>query len=243
MTYHYTYYSYEEWGMGYFGSRSCECLPEEDVNYLGSFKSKTFNPTQKIILKDDYATRAEAIVDEIILHDYYDVAENPHFANQAKQKTTGFYYSAKGVVRSEEYKKKMSERLKGREIKPEWIAKAVESRKGKFDGEGNPFYGKTHTPETRKRIAESLSQTYKEQGNHPWIGRKHSEESKRKMREAHTGKNSHMYGKSLSDELKEKISESKIGRKWYNNGINQICVKEPPGDGWVLGRIKKSKEA
>jgi len=27
--YHYTYYSYEEWGRGYFGSRTCRCLPEE----------------------------------------------------------------------------------------------------------------------------------------------------------------------------------------------------------------------
>jgi len=64
--YHYTYYSYEEWGRGYFGSRSCECLPEEDFKYLGSFKDKTFKPTQKIILKDDYETRVAAIEDEII---------------------------------------------------------------------------------------------------------------------------------------------------------------------------------
>jgi hypothetical protein len=34
--YYYTYYSYEEWGRGYFGSRKCYCLPEKDVNYLGS---------------------------------------------------------------------------------------------------------------------------------------------------------------------------------------------------------------
>ena len=40
MTYHYTYYSYQEWGMGYFGSRSCECLPEEDIKYFGSFSDK-----------------------------------------------------------------------------------------------------------------------------------------------------------------------------------------------------------
>jgi hypothetical protein len=93
--YHYTYYSYEEWGMGYFGSRSCDCLPEEDVNYFGSFSDKNFKPTQKIILKDDYATRAEAIADEIILHDFYEVDKNPHFANRAKQTSTKFYFSSK----------------------------------------------------------------------------------------------------------------------------------------------------
>jgi general stress protein YciG len=88
--YYYTYYSYEEWGRGYFGSRGCKCLPEEDINYFGSFSDKNFNPTQKIILKDDYATREEAYADEIILHDYYDVANNPHFANKSNLTTTKF---------------------------------------------------------------------------------------------------------------------------------------------------------
>ena len=90
--YYYTYYSYEEWGRGYFGSRTCKCLPKEDVKYLGSSKDKTFNPKYKIILKSDYLTREEAYVDEIILHNYYDVANNPHFANKAKQTSTGFCY-------------------------------------------------------------------------------------------------------------------------------------------------------
>jgi len=217
MTYHYTYYSYEEWGMGYFGSRSCECLPEEDVNYLGSFKSKTFNPTQKIILKDDYATRAEAIVDEIILHDYYDVAENPHFANQAKQKTTGFYYSAKGVVRSEEYKKKMSERLKGREIKPEWIEKAKQNRRS-FEGEQNPFYGKTHKEETKQLLKERTTETWKNQP-HPWIGRKHSEESREKFRKNNAGENNPNYGKTASEETRRKQSEAR--KLWWEQKRQQ----------------------
>lgn len=90
--YHYTYYSYEEWGRGYFGSRSCDCLPEEDVKYFGSFSDKTFNPKHKIILKDDYSTREEAYADEIILQQYYKVVENPHFANRAYQTSTKFYY-------------------------------------------------------------------------------------------------------------------------------------------------------
>lgn len=98
--YHYTYYSYEEWGRGYFGSRSCYCLPEEDVDYLGSYTDKTFNPTHKIILKDNYITRPEAIFDEIILHDFYDVANNPHFANKAKATSTGFYVAGEDAVRN-----------------------------------------------------------------------------------------------------------------------------------------------
>ena len=89
--YYYTYYSYEEWGKGYFGSRGCKCLPKEDVKYFGSFSDKNFNPTQKIILNDDYTTRKEAYADEIILQEYYKVVENPHFANRAYQTSTKFY--------------------------------------------------------------------------------------------------------------------------------------------------------
>jgi hypothetical protein len=91
--YHYVYYSYEEYDRGYIGSRTCKCLPEEDIKYFGSFKDKAFKPTQKIILKSDYATREEAYTDEIILQQYYKVVENPHFANRAYQTSTKFNYT------------------------------------------------------------------------------------------------------------------------------------------------------
>ena len=89
--YYYTYYSYEEWGRGYIGSRGCECLPENDIGYFGSYRDKTFNPTKKTIL-GIYDTREKALVDEIILHYFYDVANNPHFANQANATCTGFCF-------------------------------------------------------------------------------------------------------------------------------------------------------
>lgn len=98
--YYYTYYSYEEWGRGYIGSRKCNCLPEKDVRYFGSYSDKTFKPTQKIILKSDYATREEALADEIILHDYYDVANNPHFANRAKLLNTRFCISKEQAIKN-----------------------------------------------------------------------------------------------------------------------------------------------
>jgi general stress protein YciG len=98
--YHYVYYSYEEYGRGYFGSRTCDCLPEKDVNYFGSYTDKTFKPTRKIILKDDYATREEAYIDEIILQEHYKVVENPHFANRAYQKSKKFYISREQSIKN-----------------------------------------------------------------------------------------------------------------------------------------------
>jgi len=87
--YHYTYYSYEEWGRGYIGKGSCNCNPEEELTYFGSYKDKTFEPTQKIIL-GVYTTPTEAIAAEIKLQNFFQVVPNPHFANQVYQTSTKF---------------------------------------------------------------------------------------------------------------------------------------------------------
>jgi hypothetical protein len=87
--YHYTYYSYESWGRGYIGRRSCSCLPEEDY-YFGTYSDKTFNPNNKIIL-GLYNTKEEAADAEVQLHAFYQVHLNPHFANKAKQTSRKFF--------------------------------------------------------------------------------------------------------------------------------------------------------
>jgi hypothetical protein len=214
MAHHYTYYSYEEWGMGYFGSRSCDCLPEEDVDYFGSYANKNFTPTQKIILKSDYETRADAIKDEVTLHDYYDVAANPHFANRAKQTSTRFTTS--GMKMTEEQRKKMGDRLRGRKLSIEVIKKVADANRGKkrskeqrkrmSEAQKNKVY--TPSEETRKKMGESR----KGEKNHNY-GKPLSEETKMKLRESQLGEKSHNYGKPLSEETKMKISESLKGRE------------------------------
>jgi len=99
----YVYYSYEEWGRGYIGSRARS--PEGDECYFGSYTDKAFAPTEKIILAR-FKTAREAIEAECALHTFYDVARNPHFANKAKQTSSGF--TTAGVKMSEEMKKKIS---------------------------------------------------------------------------------------------------------------------------------------
>ena len=97
MEHHYIYYSYEEFGRGYIGCRTCSCLPEED-NYLGSYKDKTFNPTNKIIL-ETFDNRTEALEAEVLLHQFYNVDTNPHFANKAKQTSTKFISNGEDVAK------------------------------------------------------------------------------------------------------------------------------------------------
>ena len=178
-THHYVYHSYEEWGREYIGIRSCDCLPEEDTKYFGSFKDKTFKPTEKTILFV-CETREEVLEIEIELHDFFDVAVNHQFANRAKQASTGFdraglmfgeknpmfgLFGEKhplfGVPRTEETKKKLS------------VANS---------GEKNPNYGVPCTEEIKKKISEANS------------GKTHTEETKKKLSVAKSGEKHPRFG-------------------------------------------------
>jgi hypothetical protein len=191
--YHYTYYSYEEWGRGYIGCRKCKCLPEEDMNYFGSFTDKTFKPTQKIIFKSDYSTREEAIQDEIILQRFFQVVENANFANKAYQTstkfdTTGTISWRKGVIG------KYTAWNKGLTVEDERVEKYTSKRKGKKRSEqaiknvseALKNLGNNHPsrqPERKKHQSEVLK------GKPTWIkGKKHKEETKSKMSDSHCKK-------------------------------------------------------
>ena len=173
--YHYTYFSYEEWGRGYIGRRSSKCLPEDDTQYFGSFSDKTFKPTQKIILQT-YKTQEEAVEAEVVLHDFYEVDVNPYFANRARQTSKKFYLAKHsedtkkklksrskfwlGKTRSEETKKKISAALKG--DKNPNSGKAIK-----------PFLGKTHSEEARQKMSKAAKKR-----------KPVSEETRQKMSEA-----------------------------------------------------------
>ena len=228
--YHYVYYSYEEWGRGYFGSRTCKCLPEEDVRYFGSYKDKTFKPTQKIILKDDYATRKEAYADEIVLQNYYKVVENSHFANRSYQTSTSF--SVYGLRHSEEHKRKISQARKGKSHS--------EETKRKMRGMGG-MSGKSHSEETKRKMrGRSHSEEAKKKISKATKGRKFTEEHRKKISESTKGKSKTITekrkqaaiksaiartgkpGHKLTEETKTKISEATQGRIPWNKGLKGV---------------------
>jgi len=250
--YHYTYYSYEEWGMGYFGSRTCRCLPEEDVNYFGTYSHKNFNPTQKIILKGDYVTRKEAIQDEIILQQYYKVVENPHFANRAYQTSTGFYYD-KGP--GEEAKKRRSEMMKTEYnpmSNPEYKEKARTNLIKSINTSSSIEKRKRYTKEFANRAEE------KERRRLNALKCHQNPDFVKKLLQSVTGKNNAHYGKFwITDgtiENNKLISKNeKIPDGWYKGrfiikgkskwwvspeGITK-CQQECPGDECKRGRVYK----
>jgi len=130
----------------------------------------------------------------------------------------------------------------------------------------NPFVGKTHTEETRRRMSISaknrppMSEENRRKNvrfgeANGFYGKTHSEETRKKMSVAKKGnKNALGYkrtqeqieklrqkitGRKQSAEEIEKRRQKIKGRKWWNNGQTTKMSVECPGNGWILGRIPK----
>jgi hypothetical protein len=187
MKHFYVYYSYEEYGRGYIGKRECECLPDEDINYLGSFHDKSFYPTQKIIL-ETFENVEEALEAECVLHDFYEVDKNPHFANRAKQTSTKFYYISK---MSDEEKERRSDLMKTSNpmSNPEYKEKARIN-----------LIKALSKPEVRKKKSETAKRIFNEpemveKRRQSVIKSHQNPETKRKHIEAKLGEKNPCYGK------------------------------------------------
>lgn len=83
-----------------------------------------------------------------------------------------------------------------------------------FPGELHPMYGKHHTEEAKKKIKEArLKQEPTFKGKH------HTEEVKEKIRQAKLiNPSKYWQGKQLPEDMKQKISNTQIGRIPWNKG-------------------------
>lgn len=106
----------------------------------------------------------------------------------------------------------------------EWMSEEGWNRTLEFhrnrdiSGEKNPFFGKTHSEETRKVLSEKCANYGEDNG---FYGKQHTEETKQKISEANkgkrTGSDNQFYGRTHSDETKRIIGEKnklhKLGKK------------------------------
>ncbi len=103
---------------------------------------------------------------------------------------------------------------------------------------GNPFYGKTHTEESKKAMSEKHKLRLSNKENHPNYGRKFPWLSERNKIIKYCGEKNGWYGKGylekgennprfgvkLSDEEKKNISE-KVKKAWANPEIRDKYMK------------------
>jgi hypothetical protein len=85
-------------------------------------------------------------------------------------------------------------------------------------GINNPFYGKTHSKETKERMTgprPSVSGI-----NHYLFGKTISEETRKKQSEAKIGERNPMFGKSITEEHRCKLSAAKVGKNHHYFGID-----------------------
>lgn len=80
--------------------------------------------------------------------------------------------------------------------------------------------------ETRQKMSIKGKLKIKEKNS--MFGKKHSEETKKKMSENRKGKG------GLAGE-----DHPMSGRKWWTDGKQNISSKECPGEGWFAGRVMK----
>src|SRR3990167_859052 len=98
---------------------------------------------------------------------------------------------------------------------------------------GNAHRGKKVSEETRKKISEATKKQLSEKG-HPMLGKKHSEESLKRMIASHIGQKAWNKGVPFSDEAKKKMSLAKIGKvgrilsEETKRKISLAALKRPP---------------
>jgi len=118
--------------------------------------------------------------------------------------------TVKNMNMTNKIKKKISNTLSGHTVSIETRKKISIKLKGRFKGKDNPFYGKHHSEESRRKISEA------NKGNKYNNGRKFSEEHKQHLRDSWKTRG------PVSEETKRRQSESKKGKKNHRYG------KSPP---------------
>ena len=194
-------------GKTYIGQRKYKKL---DDNYMGSGK-RLWEAYRKYGIEN---FKKDILVFNISKKEHADLLEKTFIAaEREKVGVENCYNLADGGEggntgpKSDECKRKMSERMKGNTLNK----------------------GRHHSEESKKKISEALKGKPAWNKGKPgtWLGRHHSEESKRKISEAHKGKKLTPFteehrkkiseakkGKKMSEKHRAKLSEAKKGKHW-----------------------------
>lgn len=124
--------------------------------------------------------------------------------------------SSLGKKHSDDTKKKIGIKSKGRVFSEERNKKISEANKGKLVGVKNPMYGKKVSEETKQKISLNTS------GNkNPFYGKKHSEDTKNKLSKlcGHKGRNNSQY---IPTPIIQYDMDGNLVKEWFD----LISIKE-----------------
>ena len=133
----------------------------------------------------------------------------------------------------------------GSPAKDKIVRKKMRENHADFNGKNNPFYGRHHTKETKLKISKCNSGENNKWYKVGFFHRKHTEESKDKMRKSlygrYFGVDNPFYGHTHSLLVRQRIRQSQTGRIWVNNGYKEKRVKQGfiLENDWHYGRLKK----
>lgn len=211
-----------DYGCGYRGQKY----------FYNAIKKYGWDNFEHIIFAENL-TQSEACTMERCLIALYQTNNS----NYGYNLSAGGEGGATGIRWSDERKKHLSEKLKGRIFSAETKKKISEARKGSHVseetkkklseqrvGELNNFYGKTHTEETRKIMSDKAKQRDKTTFNLDGLklggAKSYTEESYKKLAESHQGEKSgtaKLTEENVIDILKmlqQKLPYSEIKKKY-----------------------------
>jgi group I intron endonuclease len=123
-----------------------------------------------------------------------------------------------GKVFSLELRQKLSEMRQGRPIS-----------QAQHDAMMAEVTGKPKSEGTKQKLREQALERFAE-GQHPWLGRKHTDETKAKLAAATrlqlATQGNPMQGRTHSEETRRKIAEKAQGRVAWNKGLKQGPISE-----------------
>lgn len=241
-------------GKFYIGSRTAKCLltrkPEDDlgVKYFSSSKDKELR---------------EAIKNQRVKYTILPEYDDTKVCWRAEQQLIALYWKLFGKDMSYNYscvncngevifnRAGITSPMKGKHPSEESIKKMSEAKKGKSSN----MKGKHHSKESKKKMSKAMLGRYvgktltdeqKHRISDALTGHICSEETKQKISKSHIGKPGYWEGKTRDDDTNIKISYKLSGSKWMNNNkevkyITPNEIEKYLKEGWKFGRKIKHK--
>ena len=171
---------------------------KNSTHFWNAIQKYGWDNFEHIVLFDNLSQERANIIEEYLIKKY---------DSSNRSKGYNIRLGGKNSRLPKEIRQKISKAHMGKTIPEEVRKKISEATKG----ENNPFYGRTHSEETRKRMVENHWNCSGE--NHYLFGKHMKEETKEKLRQANLGENNPHYGIPLTEQQKKNISMALTGIK------------------------------